>query len=201
MPWLGGSLVNLSETRLQNMSVFYSWHTGRFLSLISKAQWIMRQYQSIYWIYGSVLAFVSLLSGWLYWDIIKISHFVICNISYWFFPPDWNHFLHFLIWNLLEHQLGIWVYAIGDEYPVHLPLLSLSHVLHFWDCMDCSPSYSSVHRNSQARILDWVFFPSSGDPDAGVSYPLSWPRDQTCISCIVRQVLYHWTKREAHICY
>ena len=50
---------------------------------------------------------------------------------------------------------------------------------------------SSVHGISQARILEWV----------GISFPSgsSWPRDWTCISCICRQILYHWTIREAHL--
>ena len=35
--------------------------------------------------------------------------------------------------------------------------------------MDCSPPGSSVHRILQARILEWVAFPSPGDlPDAGI---------------------------------
>ena len=43
-----------------------------------------------------------------------------------------------------------------------------------WDSMDCCPPGSSVHRISQARILEWVaisFFRGS-----------SWPRDQAHIS-------------------
>ena len=53
--------------------------------------------------------------------------------------------------------------------------------------MDCSPSGSSVHRISQARILEWVVISSSREP--------SQPRNQTCVSCIScvgRCVLYHW---------
>ena len=38
--------------------------------------------------------------------------------------------------------------------PSHVPL---------WDPMDCSLSSSSVHGISQARMLEWVAFPSSGD--------------------------------------
>ena len=36
--------------------------------------------------------------------------------------------------------------------------------------MDCSPPGSSVHGIFQARIVEWVAFPSSGDlPDAGIN--------------------------------
>ena len=38
------------------------------------------------------------------------------------------------------------------------------------------------HRN-------WLTFPSPGES--------SWPRDQTWVSCIGRQILYHWATREA----
>ena len=59
------------------------------------------------------------------------------------------------------------------------------------DPMGCNPLGSSVHGVSQTRILEWVsifFFKGS-----------SWPRNQTCVSCSVRQILYHWATREAHI--
>ena len=43
--------------------------------------------------------------------------------------------------------------------------------------MDCSPPGSSIHRISQARILEWVTKPSSRGS--------FWPRDRTQVSCIV----------------
>jgi len=42
--------------------------------------------------------------------------------------------------------------------------------------MDCSPPGSSVRGILQARLLEWVAMPSSRGP--------SWPRDQTCASCV-----------------
>ena len=54
---------------------------------------------------------------------------------------------------------------------------------------DCSPPGSSVHGISQARILEWVaIFFSRGS---------SQLKDLSGISCIVRQILYHWTTWEA----
>ena len=39
--------------------------------------------------------------------------------------------------------------------------------------MDCSPSGSSVLEISQARILEWVVFPSAGDlPDPAIELHL-----------------------------
>ena len=59
--------------------------------------------------------------------------------------------------------------------------------------LDCSPLGSSVHGISPARILEWV----------AISYSRgsSWPRDQTCVSCIScigRQSLYHWVTWEVY---
>ena len=56
--------------------------------------------------------------------------------------------------------------------------------------MDCSPLGSSVHGISQARILEWVTI--------SISRGSSRARDQTCISCIGRWVLYLGATREAH---
>ena len=43
-------------------------------------------------------------------------------------------------------------------------------------CTLCSPPGSSVHGIFQARILEWVVI--------SFSRRSSWPRDQTCVSCI-----------------
>ena len=57
--------------------------------------------------------------------------------------------------------------------------------------MDCNPQGSSVHGISQARTLEWVAIFSSRAS--------SWPKDQTTVSCISRQILYHWVTWEAHL--
>ena len=55
----------------------------------------------------------------------------------------------------------------------------------------CSPSSSSVHGISQARILEWVAIIFSRGS--------SQSRDQTHIFCIGRWVLFHWATMEVHI--
>ena len=51
----------------------------------------------------------------------------------------------------------------------------------------CSPSGSSVHGISQARLLSGLSFPSPGDlPDPGIE-----PASPAFISCFGRLVLYH----------
>ena len=57
------------------------------------------------------------------------------------------------------------------------------------DPMDYSPPGFSVHGILQARILEWVAISFSKRP--------SRPRDQTRVSCIGRQILYHWATRES----
>ena len=47
--------------------------------------------------------------------------------------------------------------------------------------MDCSLPGSSVHRISQARVLDWV--------SISFSRGVSWPRDQSPVSCIARRFI------------
>ena len=53
---------------------------------------------------------------------------------------------------------------------------------------DCGPPGSSVQGISQARILEWVAI--------SFSRGSSQPRDQTCISCVGGQILYHWATWE-----
>ena len=50
--------------------------------------------------------------------------------------------------------------------------------------MDCGLPGSSVHEISQARILEWVAI--------SFSRGSSQSRDQTCVFCIGRRILYHW---------
>ena len=59
------------------------------------------------------------------------------------------------------------------------------------DSMDSSPEGSSVHGILQARILEWVTMTFSRGS--------SRPRDSrfSHVFCIGRQILYHWTTREA----
>ena len=59
--------------------------------------------------------------------------------------------------------------------------------------MDCSPLGSSVHGISQARILEWVAI--------SFSRGSSRLRDQTCVSCVGRRILYHWATWEAQCMY
>ena len=55
------------------------------------------------------------------------------------------------------------------------------------DPMDCSLPGSSIHGNSQARVLEW----------GAIAFSVSsQSRNQNCVPYIARQFLNHWTTRE-----
>ena len=59
--------------------------------------------------------------------------------------------------------------------------------------MDCSPAGSFAHGILQARILEWVaFLPPEDLSSSGIKTHIS------CVSCIGRQILYHWAIWEVH---
>ena len=57
--------------------------------------------------------------------------------------------------------------------------------------MDCSLPGSSVYENSQARILEWVAISYSRE-----SSPLRDWTHNSCVSCIGRLIIYHYTTWE-----
>ena len=78
---------------------------------------------------------------------------------------------------------------------VYTHIQSLQSCLTLCDSMDCSQPGSSVPGILQARVLEWVAIPFSRRS--------SWPRDRThvsCVSCIGRRILYHFTTWEARVC-
>ena len=63
-----------------------------------------------------------------------------------------------------------------------MQIMSLQSCLTLFDPMDRRLPDSSVHETPQARILEWVAFPSPGDlPNPGIKLE---------ISCTVRRILY-----------
>ena len=83
---------------------------------------------------------------------------------------------------------------LGNYICVYVHACSVALLcLTLWNPMNCSLQGSSVHGVFRTRILEWV----------AVSYSRqsSRPRDWThvsCVSCIGRWILYHWTTWEAH---
>ena len=73
------------------------------------------------------------------------------------------------------------------EGPGSKPARSVAQSI--WGPVDCSPPGSSVQGIFQARVLEWVAMSSSTRS--------FWPRGQTHISYIGRQVLYHQASQES----
>ena len=75
--------------------------------------------------------------------------------------------------------------------------------LTFSDPMDCSLPGSSIHGIFQARVMEWGAIAFSTRCGTRAQSPWhvrsSWPGDRTHVSCISRQILYHWATREALI--
>ena len=83
--------------------------------------------------------------------------------------------------------LSEWTELDGEYMPLCMCVKSLQLCLTLCDTMNCSLPGSSVHGILHARILEWVAMPSS--------MRSSPPKDLTLVSyvsCIVRQVLYHY---------
>ena len=59
------------------------------------------------------------------------------------------------------------------------------------------------HELQPTRLLCPWHYPgeNAGAVAISSSRKSSQPRDQTCVSCISRQILYHWTIREVTACY
>ena len=89
-----------------------------------------------------------------------------------------------LLWQCwYEH--GCMMYVFIYNY-VCVRAQSLSHIRLFCP-MNCNPPSFSVCGISQARLLQWVLFPSPGD----LSNPMH------LLHC--RQILYHWATWEVHL--
>ena len=126
---------------------------------------------------------------------------------FWFLSPESN-FLHWVVnaWKPIMYVLSLSliseIRACFCECQWFLPLyrwavfhclgcwclVSVSRVGLFWDPRDWDPPGSSVHGISQARLQEWVAFPSPGD----------FPDRETEPKCLhlphCRQVLLPWRK-------
>ena len=100
------------------------------------------------------------------------------------FPPP-HHYYRISTTNVLRKQHIVYKTFSSQRFCCFVA--KSVHLL--CDRMDCSLSGCSVQGISQVRILEWV----------AISYfrGSSRPMDQTHISCIGRQILYHWATWEA----
>ena len=96
--------------------------------------------------------------------------------------------LYYSLWSMDSCKSFNYLLMVGFKGLAHVCLIAkLCQTL--WDPMYYNLPGSSVCGISQARILEWVTVSSSGGS--------SWPMDRTHISCIGRQILYHWVTWKA----
>ena len=94
-------------------------------------------------------------------------------------------------------------FSIITEHWTELPVLNSSFPLSEWKSLSRVGLFATpwttalqtplVHGIHRAIILEWVAIPFSRGS--------SWPRDQTCISCIAGRFFTIWATREAFKCY
>ena len=109
------------------------------------------------------------------------SHFIITWPFFYVYIPGVSFFSY-------KNTSHIGLGPHSHELPA-ATILSLSHVWHFCNPLDCSPPCSSIHWISQAKILEWVAISFSSVP--------SQPRNQTQVPCIAGRFFINWATREA----
>ena len=93
-----------------------------------------------------------------------------------------------------EDEMGGWHHQLSGHAAAAAAAKSFQSCLTLCDPTDGSPPGSHILPGTlQARTLEWVAISYSRGP--------SWPRDQTHISCIGRQILYHYTTWEVCLYY
>ena len=106
------------------------------------------------------------------------------SLNLWPFPANWP----FGQQHMIESVLPIQGNLKELSRSCYIQWWWFGH--HVWLCelMEFSPSGSSIHEISQAKILEWVV--------TSFSRGSSWPRDRTCISCIAGIFFHCWVTRE-----
>ena len=107
--------------------------------------------------------------------------------------PERNSHIYsqYHLWKLNGNRVVFSVNSVEKTVCVYVcvyaVVLSCSVVFNSLRPPGLYPTGSSVHGISKVRILEWVAIFSSRGP--------SWPRDQTCVSCIScigKRILYYW---------
>ena len=99
---------------------------------------------------------------------------------------DYREAQGYFLWNCSVSWFWSWLYdnmCVGGQ--------SFSHVWLFATLRTVAHRAPLSMRFSRQQYWSGSPFPPPGES--------SWSRDQTCVSCIGREILYHWVSREAWI--
>ena len=172
--------------------------------------WTLPYYNEQHWIFmteTTELTKPKILHTWplrenVCWSLVKTLWIQVLNVSL-ISVYFWSSYWIFLCFEVLICETGI---KIVFTQIVELKLVDVCGLLKrvpgtfkqaclvaqscpiLCDSMDCSLPGSSARGIFQARILSGLPFPSLRGS--------SRPRDRTCVSCIGRQILYHWATGE-----
>ena len=103
--------------------------------------------------------------------------------------------LALITWRFFKNT-GVWASSQKFQFNcfrMKVKVLAAQSCPTLYNTMDCSPPGSSVCGIFQARILEWITI--------SFSRGSSWPRDWSwvsCVSCIVRWILYNCATSETH---
>ena len=97
-----------------------------------------------------------------------------------------------LFFFLIELKCLTFIWMSNDLYTACMRAQSLQSSPTFRDSMDCSLPGSSVHEIFPARILEWVAISSSRGS--------SWPRYQTCLSCVAGEFFFFFFNNFIYFC-
>ena len=110
-----------------------------------------------------------------------------------------NEINHHFIWLLKTTLIKVTSHSPSITWKVRAPQHVHAHTQScstLCDPMDYSPPGSSVHGTSQARILEWVAMPSSGDlPDPGIKPTslyvyLQWQADSLPLASPAKPIIF-----------
>ena len=135
----------------------------------------------------ALMHITSFIEGVIFSNLIHLHFSNIYNFLHWFSllntdeRPQSMWYKNFHLSYQMKNTFIYCNFNVPEIMSVCVP--SRSVVFDSRDPMDCSPPGSSLHWIFQARILKQV----------AVSYSRrsSLHRNQTCVSCIGRQILYH----------
>ena len=103
---------------------------------------------------------------------------LLSNFPFPFPPSPWQSPFSLFLWFVYYVCMCVCVHAHTHAQSCYT----------LCNSMNCSLPGSFVHGVFQARILEWVAISSS----RWSSWPRNWAHI-SCVSCIVRQILYHCT--------